>query len=129
VLEVADGEDLRVWWEAIESRVVWPSNWNAPGGPPTEGFFPADCQRRFARRELHTPAVLVVDRGLYAGYAKDVSREGLGFFAPVHLLPKQRIYCLLGGSQRFVVRITRCRRLGPNCFECGSRFDRGTSDG
>ncbi|GEM_PF-1962142 len=109
-------------WHALESRTQLPASvrdcWLRYG---QDGVM-ASCQRRYARQPLHKYAILLADGVQHACYAKDISRLGIGFFAPLNLLPKAIVQLWLPHGQIMQLRITRCRRLDANCYEIGTVF-------
>lgn len=53
---------------------------------------------------------------------QDISRCGAGFLHSEQLFPDEEALVVFpNGSQR-IVRVMRCRRLGPKCFEVGCQF-------
>jgi len=82
-----------------------------------------DSTRRYVRVALRSIAIVIIDEQPYAAYTKDVSKNGLGFYSPVQLFPKTLARVWLPGHSTLRVRLTRCRRVGANCYECGCVFD------
>ena len=68
-------------------------------------------------------AIVIDGDQQHAAYAKDVSKCGLGFYSPVHLLPRTVIRLWVPGRALLRLRITRCRRLGERTYECGSVYE------
>jgi hypothetical protein len=83
----------------------------------------ANTRRRFARAPLRTIGVLRVGDVEHAVVVKDVSRLGVGFYAPVNLLPLKAMTLQLPGKAPLPLRAARCRRLGEMYYECGAKFD------
>jgi hypothetical protein len=79
-------------------------------------------RRRFDRQPMRGMAILLLGDERHAAFTKDLSRTGLGFFAPVHLLPKRVVQLWLPQGRILQLRITRCIRRADECFECGSVF-------
>jgi len=83
----------------------------------------SESRRRYARAPLRAPLILVVAGEAYAAYGKDISRLGVGLYSPTPLLPKQSVSAELLGGKKLSLRVTRCKRVGPQCFECGTLFE------
>lgn len=88
-----------------------------------------DSRRRFPRKPLRGIAILIDGELRYAAYTKDLSRAGIGFFAPIHLLPKKAVQLWLPPGRILQLRLTRCYRIAPECFLCGSLFERDETQG
>ena len=86
-----------------------------------------DSRRRYYRFFLRGKAVAYTSQGEMAVYLKDLSRMGIGFYSPEQLFPCDQIQLELPERKHLVVRITRCVRLGENCFDCGSVFSNGAA--
>ncbi len=92
---------------------------------PTPSY-PNDA-RAVARTNARTTGVLVSNQTLAFHprskepmpiYTKDFSKSGFGFVAKQQYLPGESVRVLLA-TFWMLVAITRCNRLGPDCFECG----------
>ena len=81
-----------------------------------------DSRRRFHRIYLRSVAVIWDGERPLAGYARDVSRLGAGFYSPVQLFPGDVVAFGLPGKPPISVEITRCIRRRQRCYECGSVF-------
>src|SRR3972149_8402739 len=112
-------------WDAAETKVDLPDgidrDFFGPRGP-----FPIyqdqGNKRTFHRFYLRTKAVVKRREWTAGTYTKDVSRQGVGFLSPVQLLPKERIHLQLPNGTEFKLEVTRGRRIGEDCFDCGARF-------
>jgi hypothetical protein len=82
-----------------------------------------DSRRQFHRKPLRGIAILLVGDQRHAAFTKDLSRTGIGFFAPIHLFPKKLVELWLPTSRILRLRVTRCFRIAPECFLCGSVFE------
>jgi hypothetical protein len=97
---------------------------------PAEDFFAGqgpvrthdDSKRRFHRFYFRGKALLYRQAAILGVYTKDVSRHGIAFLSPVQLLPKERVRLCVLGASRLQLEVSRCRRTGPQCFECGAMF-------
>ncbi len=109
-------------WQALESRTRLPAS--VRDGLQKHGHdgAMAGCQRRYVRLPLHKYAILIAGDVQHACYAKDISRLGIGFFAPLNLLPKTIVQLWLPHGKIVQLRVTRCRRLDANCYEIGTVF-------
>lgn len=59
---------------------------------------------------------------------QNISRCGAGFLHSEQLFPDEEALVVFpNGSQR-IVRVMRCRRLGPKCFEVGCQFTTNSDD-
>jgi len=60
---------------------------------------------------------------------QNISRCGVGFLHSEQLYPEEEaIIVFPNGSQR-ILRVMRCRRLGPKCFEVGGEFTATQGEG
>lgn len=83
----------------------------------------ADASRRsYHRFYFRGKGLLRRGAETLAVYTNDLSRKGLGLFAPVQLFPKERVTLRLSDGRECQLEIVRCRRVGQNCYECGARF-------
>jgi hypothetical protein len=78
-------------------------------------------QRAYHRYFMRSKAILKKGDRLIGTYTRDVSRQGVGFLAPVQLFPKERVRLRLPVTE-LSLEVTRCRRIGKDCFECGAKF-------
>lgn len=115
-----------------------PSNVDLPAGwePDTERPVPlatcVDDLRHFTRYKYRARAILSVESSLPAVdrrnepvvvFTKDVSREGIAFYLPLQLFPRERLMITLPGQVRQTLRVARCRRINDRCYEVGARFE------
>jgi hypothetical protein len=123
MLEIDHGKKLMEdLWEATSTKVelpdfLKPSFFGAAGPEPV--FH--DNKRSYHRYFMRGKAVLKRGKTMLGTYTKDVSRQGVAFFSPVPLLPKERVKLRVPTAE-LSLEITRCRRIEPKCFECGARF-------
>ena len=110
-------------WEKLPVRTQLPWSWRRFVTDVGLGRAWPETRRQYERAPLRVQVVLRIGGVEYAGYAKDISRLGVGFFSPINLLPKQAVEMQLLNGKTMTLRIARCRRLGPQCFECGSLFE------
>ncbi len=110
-------------WLALTSRTQLPESLQDYLQKNGGDVVTADCQRRYARTPLRRIAIARVGDQLHACYAKDLSRMGIGFYAPVNLLPKQALQLWLPSGKTVPLRVTRCRRMAAACYEIGTIFD------
>jgi hypothetical protein len=126
MLVSAHEKSLSEEWATLTSRTELPVSWDVYVRGREEPLVP-QSKRRFARATLRTIAILKHGESVHAVYTKDLSRLGIGFLAPLNLLPRQQIRLSLPSRRDLPMRVTRCRRLGPRCFECGATFDVASS--
>ncbi len=126
MLEVGDATTLNEdAWRALAAQTQLPRSVAEFFAAQRSSELRTTSRRRFHRQPLRGPAILLVGDDRHAAFTKDLSRTGLGFFAPLHLLPKRIVQLWLPQGRVLRLRITRCVRRGPDCFECGSAFDLG----
>jgi hypothetical protein len=84
-------------------------------------------QRTAARTNVRTTGLMIVERCLPAResmpkpsliYTKDFSKNGFGFVAAREYYPGEVVRVLVA-TFWMRIRLRRCYRIGPNCFECG----------
>jgi hypothetical protein len=123
MLEIDNGQKLMdELWEATAAKINLPDSvkqrfFGAQGPGPM--FH--DNKRVYHRYYMRGKAVLKRGKSIIATYTKDVSRQGVAFFSPVPLLPKERIKLRVPAAE-LNLEVTRCRRLVPDCYECGAKF-------
>jgi hypothetical protein len=123
MLGVSDEAELsEATWQVLASRVELPRNVAAARAVRASERAQADCQRRYARKSLHSVAIVMEGDACHACHTKDISRNGVGFYSPVHLLPKKTIRLWLPGGTVFQLRVTRCRRVTERCYVVGTRY-------
>jgi hypothetical protein len=124
MLDLRDATTLsELDWERIPTRTELPfslDEYAAGAGAVSTKF---DSTRQFCRIALRSIAIIWVEDDVYAAYTKDVSKTGIGFYSPVHLLPRTIVQLWVPGRSVLPLSISRCKRLGPRCFECGTLFD------
>ena len=109
-------------WQTLSSRTVLPHSISecVEFGECLDYW--TESKRLYNRKDLKTIAILLFAGKQHACFAKDVSRIGVGFYAPLNLLPKKLVRLWLPSDKILQLSITRCRRLGPSCFECGGSY-------
>jgi hypothetical protein len=123
MLEIDNGQKLMdELWNATSAKVELPEStkrefFDAHGPEPIRH----DNKRSYHRYYMRGRAVLKRGNTTLGAYTKDVSRQGVAFLSPVPLLPKERVKLRLPAAELSLV-VTRCRRLEPNCYECGAKF-------
>ena len=123
MLEIDNGQKLMDdLWQATSAKVELPENLRPVFfGVQGPGPMYHDNKRSFHRYFMRGKAVLKRGKTMIGTYTKDVSRQGVAFFSPVPLLPKERIKLRVPAAE-LSLEVTRCRRLDPKCFECGAKF-------
>ena len=81
-----------------------------------------DSRRSYHRFFLRGIAVLRYGGIEYAGYSKDLSRMGIGFYSPIQLYPGDLLSIEVPGKEVLNLEVTRCVRIRERCYECGSHF-------
>ena len=123
MLEVDNGQKLMEdLWEATTSKVELPESLRPAffGAQGPEPLF-HDNKRSYHRFYMRGKAVLKRGKTMFGTYTKDVSRQGVAFYSPVPLLPKERVKLRLATAE-LTLEVTRCRRVEPNFYECGGKF-------
>jgi hypothetical protein len=124
MLDVCDATELiQQRWQALSLRTELPWSWRKYMTEiGLERMWP-ESRRRYARAPLRAPLILLAGGNSYAAFGKDISRLGVGLFSPLPLLPKQVVVAELLGGKKLPLRVVRCKRIGPRCFECGTVFE------
>jgi hypothetical protein len=87
----------------------------------------SEDSRRFARRTCKLHAHLTIQEALDASFdtarefdviVRNISRNGICFLFVRQLYPDDLVTLNFGGLAR-PYRVTRCRRIGDNCYEIG----------
>lgn len=115
-------------WHALPERVVLPPRLLAAQQSAVSEPVMYDCLRQYARRPLHSIAIVTHCGERYACQTKDISRVGVGLYMPVNMLPKKLLELWLPNRNLFLLRVTRCRRLAEECYEVGARFCGSAAD-
>ncbi|TWU22620.1 hypothetical protein Pla144_40800 [Bythopirellula polymerisocia] len=109
-------------WQSLTSRTVLLCSFEEYLQSERDQPFIIESKRLYARRSLHKIAIAMLGGNRHACFAKDISRMGVGFYAPINILPKKKVTLWFAGGKVLQLSITRCRRLGDKCFECGGTF-------
>lgn len=123
MLEIDHGQKLiSELWETTATKVELPeslkvSYFSAHGPGPM--FH--DNRRTYHRYFMRGKAVLKRGQSNIGALTKDISRQGIAFFSPVPLLPKERVILHMPAAE-LNLEINRCRRVDQKCFECGAKF-------
>ena len=123
MLELDHGQKImNDLWEATPSKVELPESLR-PAFFGAQGPFPLfhDNRRTYHRYYMRGKAVLKRGESMIGTFTKDVSRQGVAFFSPVPLLPKERVKLRVPAAE-LSLEVTRCHRIDPKCFECGAKF-------
>jgi PilZ domain-containing protein len=123
MLEVDNGQKLMEdLWVATSAKVELPDALKPAffGAQGPEPLF-HDNKRTYHRYFMRGKAVLKRGKSMFGTYTKDVSRQGVAFYSPVPLLPKERVNLRLATAE-LSLEVTRCRRIDPKCYECGAKF-------
>jgi hypothetical protein len=130
MLEVGDATTLNeAQWKLLAATTRLPKGVADYLASPSAQELRPNSRRRFNRQPLRGIAILIIGDERHAAFTKDLSRTGLGFFAPTHLFPKRVVQLWLPQGRILRLRITRCVRRAVDCFECGSVFDLGDGGG
>ena len=117
---------IEVTWENVELKTRLPDDmkdfFEQHGAVPKH----PDCRRAYHRFFLRGKGILQRNDTYLGVITADASRQGLRFFAPVQLLPKERCRIRMPKTKEFQIEIVRCRRIDELCYECGAMFVLGT---
>ncbi|HEX6963525.1 MAG TPA: PilZ domain-containing protein [Lacipirellula sp.] len=109
-------------WGGLPSRAELPCEWREYAAGAGATRTKQHERRQFCRVGLRGIAIIWQDGQVHAGYTKDVSRKGIGFYSPVQLFPKAIVQLWIPGHPVLELRIRRCKRIKDLCFECGATF-------
>jgi hypothetical protein len=120
--QVASGELIDQLWESIDSKIALPADEAA--------FFSAygvvggvgESRRNYVRLHLREKAIMCCNGACHAVLTKDASPKGVAFLSPIQIFPKERLRLAIHGYPSMELELSRCRRLGPQCYECGAVF-------
>jgi hypothetical protein len=84
------------------------------------------CRRAYLRFFLRGKGILQRNDTYLGVFTADASRQGLKFYSPVQLFPKERCRIRLPKTKEFQIEIVRCRRVDESCYECGAMFVLGS---
>lgn len=109
-------------WSTVGCKVELPEDLKeffAKDGP-----LPIEYSDRRSHRRLYfrSRGVLIQNEDHCCVYTKDISRGGLVFFHDRQLFPQEEVQIVLLTGKPLRARITRCRRVQQNCYECGATF-------
>ncbi len=124
MLDISHAAEIGDLWDELESKAVLPTvpeDFFGKSGPKSSPKT-IDEQRAFERHYLRCQAVIRYDSNTYGVYMKDCSRAGMGLVSPVQLFPCERIQLWMNPQRSYSLEVIRCRRLGVNCYECGTIF-------
>jgi hypothetical protein len=109
-------------WECSAEKTKLPDSLSREFFQP-RGALPVapESKRSYHRFYMRGKALLKRGQTMFGSYTKDVSRQGIGFFSPVQLMPKERVKLHLPTAE-LSLEVARCRRVDHACFECGARF-------
>ena len=117
---------MKAAWEKVELKTCLPDEmkdfFDQHGAVPAH----PGCRRAYHRFFLRGKGILQRNDTYLGVITADASRQGLRFFAPVQLLPKERCRIRLPKTKEFQIEIVRCRRVSELCYECGAMFVLGT---
>jgi hypothetical protein len=120
MLDLGNAAEISEVWRSTDSQAALPTNpeeFFGKAGPKQ-----ADQQRAYERHYLRCQAILRRECETHAIYMKDCSRTGMGIISPVQLFPRQRVQLWMSPQRSYSLEVVRCRRLGTNCYECGTIF-------
>lgn len=113
-------------WNDLNVRAALPCTeeayFGSSGATPTS----PDSRRRYRRLRVRGRAAVKRGGETLGAYASDVSPGGIGFFSPVQLFPKEKVFVTIEDCDPMELVITRCRRVRPQCYSCGGTFRNGT---
>jgi hypothetical protein len=84
-----------------------------------------DTRRQYYRIHARGQAILIHGDRLYGIYTIDVSPNGVGLICPVQLFTRERVELRSDKIDKIPLEVCRCRRPGPQSYECGTVFHQG----
>lgn len=109
-------------WNSAPSRTELP----ADEADYLDAYGPAggmgESRRQFLRVQFRETALLVYGDQCHAIYTKDASPKGVALLTPIQIFPQERLKIVLRDHPTMELELRRCRRLAPNCYECGTVF-------
>lgn len=84
-----------------------------------------DSRRRYHRVRARGRALAIRGKKHYGVLTNDISPMGIGFFAPIQLLPIERIILVFEQSDQIELEIRRCIRTEGTTYSCGGNFTVG----
>ncbi len=122
MLNRADAKPLSQRWEVLPTRTKLPFRWELFVRQQQASWRFPNCRRRVPRTPMRSIAILVHAEKLYAVYTLDVSRQGIGFMAPLNLFPREKVWMELPGRRVVRLVVSRCKRMNDTCHWCGAEF-------
>jgi hypothetical protein len=122
MLDRAHAKPLNQRWELLPARTRLPFRWELFQQQQYAAWQFPNCRRRVQRTAMRSIAILVHADKLYAVYTRDISRRGIGFFSPINLFPREKVWLELPGGRVVRLSISRCQRLNESCYVCGADF-------
>jgi hypothetical protein len=122
-----DPKPLEDLWQSTVKKVEMSDSMKAEFFSVTGAPLFFDNRRTYHRYQMRGKAVLQRGDAMLGTYTKDVSRQGIAFLSPVPLLPKEHVKLRMPNTE-LGLEVTRCRRIEPDCFECGAKFSLQRSD-
>lgn len=110
-------------WESLSCRASLPCDaegYFCKKGP--QQTFP-DCKRGYHRFYSRGIVIIQHEETEYAGYCKDISRLGIGFYSPQQLFPGDLLTLLVPGQRPLTAELARCVRISELCYVCGAHFE------
>ena len=117
--------------EALSCDIELPEDWQDRQQSVGQLVDEYEATRRYPRRACSASAAMRLQRTLPAirrqsiwsrVLLQNISRCGAGFLHSEQLFPNEEAVIVFpNGSQR-IVRVMRCRRLGPKCYDVGCEF-------
>ena len=120
MLDLGDATKVSDLWQNMDSQAALPAtpeDFFGKAGPKR-----SDEQRAYERHYLRCQAILRRECETHAIYMKDCSRTGMGLISPVQLFPRERVQLWMSQQSSYSLEVTRCRRIRPKCYECGTIF-------
>ena len=117
-----DDVEAMTGWSALEIRVQLP--WEEQDYFAKNGLVPTvvDSRRGSVRKYYRVRGILRTQNERMAIYTADASRVGIRFLSPVQLFPAEYVHVTVPNNNEFRLEVTRCRRMGQGCYDCGAVF-------
>lgn len=123
--------------EALPCEIEFPEGWEEKQRAAGRMIDGNDERRRYPRWVCRAPAAMRLQQSIPSIprseawvriLLRNVSRCGTGFVHSKQLFPEEECLLLFPNGIQRRLKVMRCRRLGPKCFEVGGEFSDDAGD-
>lgn len=111
-------------WQTADDTATLPCSVEEFLTDDREGLL-GDSRRHHQRLDFRGRAILWHQGRKSGVYTLDLSPNGIAFYSPHQLFPKEQVKLTFEQGERLVLEIARCRRIRHNCYRCGGYFAYG----